>query len=285
MRAAARWRKLVRDRLAETEAIEPGRGATGPEFWDARAKSFAKAVAGSATTDPFLARVRREVDRRTTVLDVGCGPGRFALALARRAREVIALDWSPAMTAIVAAGARREKLANLRCVAARWEDAEVSPVDISICSYVLPIARDPEGFLAKIDATTGRRAFVYMNAAPADLVLDPLWRHFHGRPRRPGPTYLDAVDVLADLGIAATVEIVEVPVRGRYTSVAHAARAYRDTLLVPDTPEARRELRRVLTSWLVADGDRLRPPLRSLPAAIVHWAPTPGRHKGRRTGR
>lgn len=284
MDAAARWRKLVRERLAETEAIEPGRGAIGPDFWDSRAKSFAKVLAAGATRDPFLTRVRREVDIRTTVLDVGCGPGRFALALAPRAAEVVALDWSPAMIGIVATRARRAGLSNLRCIAGRWEDTEVDPVDISLCSYVLPLANNPAVFLSKLDATTRRRSFVYMNAAPTDLVLDPLWRHFHGRPRRPGPTYLDAVDILAELGIAATVEIVEVPVRGRYASVAAAARAYRDTLLVPDTPEARRELRRLLNGWLVADGDRLRPPLRTLPAAIIHWGPGRRRTRPARSG-
>ncbi|MGH9156211.1 MAG: class I SAM-dependent methyltransferase [Acidimicrobiales bacterium] len=277
MRAATRWRSLVRNRLAEAESIQPGRGSIGPAFWDSRAKSFAKAVDGTAERDPFLRRVRREVDRRTTVLDVGCGPGRFALALAPRAAEVVAVDWSQAMIGLVAARARRAGLANVTCVAGRWEDVEVPPADISICSYVLPIADDPEVFLAKLDASTRRRSFVYLGAAPADLVLDPLWRHFHGTPRRPGPSYLDAVAVLADLGIKATVEIVEVPVRGRYKSVAHAARAYRDTLLVPDTADGRRELRRLLTDWLVADGDLLRPPVRSLPAAIMHWGP------GRRT--
>ena len=274
MGAAERWGKLVRDRLDEAERLEPGRGAPGPAFWDARARSFARAMDGSAPRDPFLRRVRTDVDRTTTVLDVGCGPGRFALALARHAREVVALDWSPAMVAIVAARARRAGMANVRCVAGRWEEVDVAPVDVSICSYVLPLAQDPARFLAKLNATTRRRAFVYMGAAPVDLALDPLWRHFHGSPRRPGPTYLDAVDVLAELGIRAEVEVVEVPVRGRYRTVAHAAKAYRDTLAVPDTPEARRELRRLLGQWLVADGDHLRPPVRTLPAAIVSWAPS-----------
>lgn len=246
----------------------------GPEFWDARAKKFAAAVAGAAPDDPFVTRVLRDVHHETTVLDVGAGPGRFSLALAAHAAHVTAVDWSPAMLAIAATNARRLGLTNLTWVTGRWEDVDVEPADVTICSHVLPLADDAEAFLAKIDARTCRRAFLYLGVASADLLMDPLWRHFHGRPRRLGPTYLDAVDVLSDLGRKATVEIVEIPVRARFASVAAAARAYGDTLLLPDTPEIRLELRVLLTPWLVVgEGGKLRPPVRSLPAAIVSWSP------------
>lgn len=265
---------MVRERLAETESLVPGRGAVGPAFWDSRAKKFAAAMAGTAEKDPLLSRVRRDATRRSTVLDVGCGPGRFALALAPRVKEVVAVDSSPAMVDIVSRRAKRDGLANLRCVAGAWEDVEVEPADLVICSYVLPLVKDPVLFLARLDAATRTRAFVYLGAVSSELVLDPFWRHFHGRPRRLGPTYLDAMAILAEMGIKATVEIVEIPVRARFKSVAAAARAYSDTLLLPDTPEVRRELRQLLAPWLVnGDGGLLRPPVRSLPAAIVSWPP------------
>jgi len=274
MNAASRWRKLARERRAETETLAPGRSAVNPEFWDARAKKFAQAVSGTATRDPFLARVRRDVTRSSTVLDVGAGSGRFSLALAPRVREVTAVDWSAAMLKLVAAQARRLGLANLTCVSGAWEDVEVAPADVTICSYVLPLAADPEVFLAKIDRLTRRRAFVYLNAVSAELLMDPFWRHFHGRPRRPAPTYLDAVGILRDLKRSATVEIVEIPVRARFTTVAAAVRAYADTLLLDDSPAVRKELRGLLEPWLVVgEGGKLRPPVRTLPAAILSWSP------------
>lgn len=273
MSAAERWRDLVATRLAESASLRPDGGALGPDFWDSRAKAFARSVTPPRRPDPFLGRVRREVGRRSTVTDVGCGPGRFALALAPRVAEVVALDWSGAMTAITAGRARQAGLTNVRCVTGRWEDTPVPATDVAICSYVLPLAPDAAAFLAKIDRTTRSRALVYMGAASVDLLLDPLWRHFHGRARCPGPTYLDAVAVLREIGARPRVEIVEVPTRGRYTTVAQAARAYLDTLVLADTAEVRGELRGVLADWLVPDGDLLRPPVRSLPAAIVHWAP------------
>ncbi|MBA2752405.1 MAG: hypothetical protein H0U41_09275, partial [Actinobacteria bacterium] len=86
MSAAAHWRRLVRARLAEVAGLSSEAAAHTPQFWDARARRFAARLPGPARNDPFLARVRRSVGRTSTLLDVGCGPGRYALALAPRVR-------------------------------------------------------------------------------------------------------------------------------------------------------------------------------------------------------
>lgn len=256
------------------ERLEPDRGAVGPAFWDKRARRFAASVDGSARRDPLFARLRRATGRRSTVIDVGAGPGRFSLALAPAVERVVAVDSSPVMIDLVRKGARRLKLSNVEGVVAAWPDADVAPAAVSVCSYVLPLVVDARRFLQKLDACTTERAFVYLGAASLDLLTDPFWRHFHGRPRRPGPTYLDAVAVLAELGIEAEVEVVELPTRARHKNLQAAVKSYREMLLLPDEADIRRELRGLLSSWLVADGDRLRPPVRTTPAAIVSWRPT-----------
>jgi SAM-dependent methyltransferase len=273
MRASRHWTTLVRARLSEIERLSPGRSPVGPTFWDTRAKRFAAAMAGTGTTDPLFARLRRATDRRSTVLDVGAGPGRFALALAPRVARVVAVDSSATMIDLLAKGARRFGLANVEAVQGAWPDVDVAAAQVSLCSYVLPLIADVGPFLRRLDAATTERAFVYLNATSFDLLTDPLWRHFHGRPRRPAPTYLDAVDVLAELGIRAQVEVVEVPTRTRHKNLAAAVTSYHDQLLLPDGADVRRELRGLLASWLVEDRGELRPPVRTTPAAIVSWTP------------
>ncbi len=264
----------MRGRLAEMERLQPGRGALGAAFWDTRAKRFAtRMTVASATADPLYRRLRRATGRRSTVLDVGAGPGRFSLALAPYVAAVTAVDPSGAMLDICRRQARRQGLVNVACVHGRWEDVDVEPADVAFSSYVLPLVENAPRFLTKLDAAARDRAFLYLGAFSLDAVLDPLWRHFHARPRRPGPTYLDAVDVLKELGARPEVEVVEVASRTRYQSVADAARDYRDQLIVPDTPEARRELRQLLADWLVPRDGGLGPPLRSTPAAIISWQP------------
>lgn len=274
MLASTRWSTLVKARLAEMQRLDPGRSEIGPAFWDTRAKRFAAAMAGTAEKDPLFARLRRSTDRRSTVLDVGAGPGRFTLAIAPRVARVVAVDSSPVMVDIVAKRARKMKLSNVEGVVGAWPDVDVEPASVSVCSYVLPLIADAKRFLRKVDACTTERAFVYTNAASLEFLTDPLWRHFHGKPRRLGPTYLDLVAVLAELDITADVEVVELPTRARHKDLNAAVKAYRDQLLLPDDASVRRELRSLLSSWLVEDGGRLRPPVRSTPAAIVSWRPS-----------
>ena len=245
----------------------------GAAFWDAHARRFARGPMSSAERDPFLARARRVTGRRTTVLDVGAGPGRFSLALAPRARQVVAVDISPAMLSVLRRRARQLGVDNVRTVVGPWLEVEVDPVDVVLCSYVLPVVEDPAPFLRKLDAVTGRRALLSMTAMGQDAVSEPLWRHFHGARRSPAPTYLDAVAVLAELGITADVEVVEVPVRVRFDTLAHAVREYRKGLLLSDTAAVRKELRWLLSSWLVRAETGLRPPLRTTPTAILQWGP------------
>ncbi len=59
---------------------------------------------------------RRGLDDSSTLLDMGCGTGTFALAVAPRCARVIAVDVSPAMVAHVAAAAEARGLANVEVI-------------------------------------------------------------------------------------------------------------------------------------------------------------------------
>ena len=256
----------------------PGRPPPGGGgYWDQRAERLAERMTASPEGDPFLARLRRLTGSRTTVVDVGSGPGRFSLALAPDVAELVAVDPSPAMLAILRRRAERRRLTNVVTVEGRWEDVDVPPADVAFASYVLPIVDDAPRFLAKLDASARRHVLLYLGAFSMDGILDPLWRHFHGRPRRPGPTWLDAVDVLRELGIEPIVEVVEVRSHTRFSSLAEAVEDYRDLLALPDDDDVRRRLGELLRTWLVARGGVLRLPVASLPAAVLRWRPAGGR--------
>jgi ubiquinone/menaquinone biosynthesis C-methylase UbiE len=264
----------VRARVAEMERLQPGRGqVTSGAFWDERARRFAKGPMSTADRDPMLARLRRAVGPASTVLDVGSGPGRFTIAIAPRAREVVAVDPSPKMLQILRRRARDAGVRNVRTVVGLWQDVDVAPADVTLCSYVLTLVDDPVPFLTKLDAATRRRVFLYLGAFAVDAMADPFWRHFHGQPRKPGPSWVDALDLLAELGVRADVEVVEVPTRARYRTLEEAVDGYLDSLALADTAETRRELSSLLEPWLQRRNGALWPPLRTQPAAILSWVP------------
>ena len=272
--ASRRWQRLVRKRLAAAALLDPDRDGIPPAFWDDRAERYARRVADTVAHDPLLPRILPHVDADTVVLDVGAGTGRFSLALAGDAREVVALDPSEGMLRVLTKQAGAQGVSNVRTVLGRLEDVDDVSGDVVLCAHVLPVLPDARTFLARLDRVARRRVFVYLGAGSSDLRSDPLWRHFHGRARPPLPSYLDAVAVLRELGITAHVEVVEVPTSDRYVTVAEAVEDHVDLLRLDDSEGVRAELSELLDTWLVRRPDgTLRAPVPALPAAILSWAP------------
>lgn len=276
--ASRRWQRLVRERLDAAALLDRDRDGIPPAFWDERAERFARRVADTGAHDPLLPRISAHVDVDTVVLDVGAGTGRFSLALAAEAREVVALDPSEGMLRILTEQARSQGVSNVRTVLGRLEDRHDVSGDVVLCAHVLPVLPDARTFLARLDRVARRRVFVYLGAGSSDLRTDPLWRHFHGRSRPPLPSYLDAVALLRELGITVQVEVVEVPTSDRYATVAEAVEDHVDLLRLDDSEDVRAELTELLDTWLVRRPDgTLRAPVPALPAAILSWRPTSAR--------
>ncbi len=275
--ASARWHRLVTDRRAETERLAPDRGLLSGTFWDRRAERYAAGVkATDDDRDPFLRRLRRVTDPSSTVLDVGAGTGRFTLPLAVGVRHATAVDPSAGMLGILRRDAERQGVTNLTTFLDTWEEAGTVTADVAFSAFVLPLVPDAGPFLAKLDAAAHRHALLFLGAFCQDAVLDPLWRHFHGDPRVPGPSYIDALGVLRELGIAPTVKAVEIADRRRFATIDEAVEHYRDALLLTDTPGLRSELAGLLSGWLLGRAGAFRSPLRTLPAAIIEWTPERG---------
>ena len=273
--AAARWHRLVTERLAEVERLSPGCGSLGGAFWDRRADRYAANVSATDIEgDPFLRALRRATGPADTAIDVGAGTGRFALALAPGVRHVTAIDPSAGMLAILRRDAEQAGARNVTAVRGTWEEAAPEVADVVFSAFVLTLVPDARGFVSKLDAAARDHVLLYLGAYCADAVLDPLWRHFHGAPRTPGPSYLDALAVLHELGIAPQVKVVEIANRRRFAAIEEAVEHYRDGLLLPDTTDVKGELAALLATWLLGRRGALRSPLRAVPAAIVRWRPS-----------
>ncbi len=140
------------------------------------------------------------------VLDVGCGGGAAAFALAERATELVGVDRQRDMLDAFAATAR-ERCVRARTVLGAWPDvaAAAGCADVVVANHVLHNVVDLPPFLRALTAAARRGVVVEMLDQHPMAWLDPLWERFHGLRRPPPATAADAAAVLREMGLAPDV--------------------------------------------------------------------------------
>lgn len=141
-----------------------------------------------------------------TVLDVGCGGGTAALALAARATHLTGTDTQQDMLELFAADAAARGIPH-RTVLGTWPQtaAAAGTADVVVSHMVLHNVVDLPPFVTALSAAARRGVVVEMMCRHPMAWLDPLWEQFHGLRRPPPATEVDAVAVLRECGIEPDV--------------------------------------------------------------------------------
>lgn len=198
--AAARWAELQSGRGIPPEIL--ARVSWDP--WQHDPSFFAPPAVPRDT--PSRAAGLALLAEPGTVLDVGCGGGDAAFALAARASGLIGVDRQQDMLDAFAATARERGVA-ARTVLGAWPQVagEAGQADVVVSHHVLHNVVDLPPFLRALTAAAVRGVVVEMLAQHPMAWLDPLWEHFHGLHRPPPATVDDAVAVLDELGVEPEV--------------------------------------------------------------------------------
>lgn len=270
-----RWRDIVERRRVQMDAAYTAAGINNADYWGKRAKTYRQALHERIDEDPFLLRVLSALTPESTALDVGAGTGRHTLALAPHVTRVIAVDPSPAMLGLLREDVESQKLTNVETVASGWIEAEVDSADVVLCSHVLYPIADATPFLRKLDSAAKQRVFVYLRVDPLPTDIG-LWSAFHGVALQAQPTHLDLVNLLAQIGIAADVEVVHHRFTWTFADLDEAVAQVRNSLcLREDDAATTAQLRALLEGRLVAwPNGRLGPEVGSARSAIISWRPT-----------
>ncbi len=272
--AIERWHEILDARAKQMDAAYAHLGRTSADFWERRAKNYHRSTQETVTSDPLYLKLRQEVTRDMTVLDVGAGTGRFALALAPYAQHVTAVEPNATMLNYLKRDAIGEELPNISLLYTSWQEAPTDlSADIVICSHVLYPIWDIDTFITKLRTATRRACYIYMRAVHFDTSTSPLWKHFHGDERRPAPSYIHALNVLFEMGIYADVEIVRMPGGLRYPSLEVATEELLEQLILPDDAQTRGELWRLLEAWLIERDGAFIPPIDTQTSAIMRIIP------------
>jgi hypothetical protein len=201
--ALARHDRMMLEEMLQAEAVRSTSGQAA-DFWHSLAHRFRPgADPTAARTVEALAALVAPGDR---VIDVGAGGGRLAIPLAGRCRELVAVEPSPSMRAVLGEEISRKGIDNVRVVAATWEEAVVEPAELVFAAHVSYGVRPIEPFLRKLDARATRWAALVVMANPPQAPLAPIWLAVHGQARLPLPCRDELIAALAELGMEPQVQ-------------------------------------------------------------------------------
>lgn len=109
----------------------PGKRTSQSEYWNGRAEDFARSTIHSASKSSRIDKVFNYLrsfgvlQPGIKILDIGSGPGSFAIPLAALGYEVVALDPSPKMLEILQANIPPDLPGNITTVEGLWEEIDI----------------------------------------------------------------------------------------------------------------------------------------------------------------
>lgn len=120
-------------------------------FWDRVAPKYAAdPIADPAAYEETLERMRHLLEPGHRVLEIGCGTGSTALALAPAVGTYVGTDVSPRMIAIAEDKRRAAGVDGLAFEARAADDLPEEPVDAILALNLLHLVEDLDGLLTRI---------------------------------------------------------------------------------------------------------------------------------------
>jgi SAM-dependent methyltransferase len=275
MRPSERWREIVLARQRQMDAAYAALGRTSADFWERRADRYRVHRPIATPDDPVLQKTAELATPAGTVLDVGAGTGRYALALAPLVRHVIALEPSAAMLGHLRAAATEAGLTNITTIEQTWQEAIVAPADVVLCSHVLYPHADVVPFIQKLEAHALRAVVLAMMVTWAEPpLLAELWHRFHGDERCGQPEAFDTIAVLHELGIPANVQVERLPQdlpMWSFMDADEALAVIREHLILAPDPARDAEIRDALDTLPRTPDGRLVLPGPERAVACIWW--------------
>jgi len=159
-------------------------------------------------TDTFSHQKAREALSQTgTVLDIGCGGGIAAFAIATPTNQVIGVDHQKDMLEMFTENALKRGIAS-QVFEGFWPQmsTEVSVAEVVTAHHVVYNVQEIVPFLKELNSHAINRVVIELPAHHPLANMDQAWKHFWKLERPKDPTPKDLVEVLAEIGIKANLE-------------------------------------------------------------------------------
>ncbi|HZQ34521.1 MAG TPA: class I SAM-dependent methyltransferase [Dehalococcoidia bacterium] len=265
--ALAEWARRVQANAAQVDRV---RQVGDGDFYAPVASMFR--ADPHRTGEPALELLRDLARPDETWLDIGAGGGRYALPLALRVREVIAVEPSEGMIGVLREGMAEHGIANVRVEHRRWpEGAAGLAADVALIAHVGYDIAEIGPFLDAMEAAARRLCVAVLLARPPSFALDALWPAVHGEPREALPALPEFLALLLARDRLFEIRLCERRPQSYESPEQVLALARRQTWVQPGS-EADRRLQTIVTEHMQEHDGRYALSWEPAAVAVVGWA-------------
>ncbi len=121
------------------------------------------------------------LNKDSVVLDIGSGPGVYALRMAPKVKQVVALDSAEKMIEVLEEKAKEAGLPNITTVVLPWEEVDLEKMGWSgyfdlVFASITPAIRNPETFLKMLAASRKYCCLIEFAGGYHNPVFAELWK-------------------------------------------------------------------------------------------------------------
>lgn len=239
-------------------------------YWDKQATIFNEnASYMQDLTHKQLERIILKPEH--SVLEVGAGTGRITLPLAKKVKNVTAVEPSLNMLNILKANSKKENTKNITYVQKAIEDLEPTKVkshDIVLASFSLVMA-DVEEVLMKMNTIASKSVYVFLSASQwldeeiKNIIYEKNYSNFIL------PDYEYVYYILRDLGITANVDVWGFQYQQRYDNLEDITMKFTKRYNIPVNKQS--EVKNFLSKNVVHDNKKEIWFIRNKKAATIWW--------------
>lgn len=173
--------------------------------WDEKAEYMSKRVRSPYT---FEFTSKMNLKDFETFLDVGCGPGTIAIALAPKLKKVCGLDFSIRMLESFLQNAKERNIESVQTIHRSWEDgwSDIEPYDIVVASRSMEVEDLKDG-LTKLNSKAKKA--VYLTYKVGGSFVDEEILRFIGKDIVTRPDYIYVLLILREMGIYAKLDFID----------------------------------------------------------------------------
>jgi SAM-dependent methyltransferase len=221
------WHETWKDTMSRCNLFALDKEGHPKQWTAAEAERFIKKANPQYTL--FLLN-QLNVAASDNVLDLGCGPGTLTIPLAKKAKQVTAVDSSVGMLEVLKESAEKEKLQNIVCVNKTWREVDLQsdlavPFDVALASNsinLMGLKELQDGTGAPLLDWNLEEALLRLNSVAKRVYLTmPLMRHnvpeafkVVGYPCNSFPSYIMVYNVLCQLGLDVEIRYFVVHEQG-----------------------------------------------------------------------